>query len=704
MQVYGNSNKLSPKTIFFFIAVLLLAFLPISSFLFFIKNDAFVGYFPPKFFMSESIHAGYLPLWNPYINFGFPQYGDMSGGYWSPITWLIASTVGYNAYSFTIEVLCYLLFGGIGMYQLTGIWQLDRSVRIIAGLAFMCCGYNVGHLQHFNWLSGAAFLPWCFWSYLLVLNRYTLKHILTCVLLFYMLISSAHPGIIIASFYFFTAILVFFLTKKGNSMPLKSRIKQVLLSHAFLILLLLLLSAGMITGYLDIIPHFSRGEKISIADALLAPANIQTWISALLPFATVKNDLFYNTDPSMRNSYFSLLLFLFFLFSLTSKKNSWQKFLLITGLLFALLSAGGIFKIFAYKFIPFIGYVRLNGEFRIFTLLCFIIFSAIGLDKFIRQKNSFTGSIQLFYYCIEIILFACIVTGLYHTLAGNQSLIYHFNQFPLQKTIPAKLKTLIDAVSFYDTLWIQGLIQLFLLRLIQRSLRTGNLNLLKRIVVADLVIASLLNIPFTGAGKASVAKVQSILNQSPKGIPIPILQPINKIDTISPEEKAMIGDWSMYNKQIGARSWVSYPINLNNMDAYFLNAVQQPESSLSEYPFAFIKEADAKNSITIQSFDPNKIVLRVDAEKPGKIVLQQNFYPHWFFQNGSNKTSVDQAGINFMGGTIKSGENNVTFSFEPIAVKRAMLLSVVLFVLYGSLLIMLIIKPDVFHNYHAAGI
>src|SRR5215212_6352370 len=116
MQVYGNSKGLSNKSILFFIVLLMIAFLPVSSFVFFLKNDAFSGYFPPKFFMSESIHAGTLPLWNPYINFGIPQYGDMSSGFWSPITWLISATVGYNAYSFTIEVLIYLFIAGIGMY------------------------------------------------------------------------------------------------------------------------------------------------------------------------------------------------------------------------------------------------------------------------------------------------------------------------------------------------------------------------------------------------------------------------------------------------------------------------------------------------------------------------------------------------------------------------------------------------------------
>src|SRR5215212_12271592 len=107
MQDYINSKRQSVKTILAFLLIMFVAYLPVSTFQFFIKNDAFSGYFPPKFFMSESLHAGYLPLWNPYINYGIPQYGDMSSGYWSPITWLIAGTIGYNAYTFTIEVLAY---------------------------------------------------------------------------------------------------------------------------------------------------------------------------------------------------------------------------------------------------------------------------------------------------------------------------------------------------------------------------------------------------------------------------------------------------------------------------------------------------------------------------------------------------------------------------------------------------------------------
>ena len=94
------------------LVVCLIAYLPISSFVFAPKNDAFVFNFPNKFFFSEAIRAGYLPAWNPYLNFGFPLYADPGFAWWQPITWLFGF-IGYNAYTFSIEILFYIYLSGL---------------------------------------------------------------------------------------------------------------------------------------------------------------------------------------------------------------------------------------------------------------------------------------------------------------------------------------------------------------------------------------------------------------------------------------------------------------------------------------------------------------------------------------------------------------------------------------------------------------
>ncbi len=690
MQVYTKTNRLSIKTFLFFAVVLFLAYLPISSFLFFLKNDAFNGYFPPKFFMSESIHAGYLPLWNPYINFGFPQYGDMSAGYWSPVTWLVASTIGYNAYTLTIEALLYILLGGIGMYQLTGVWDLRKNIRIIAGMAFMCCGYHVGHLQHFNWLSGSAFLPWCFWSYLLLLKTPSLKIILGNVLLFYLLFSSAHPGISIGAFYFFTAILIFYFFNNEHSLSLKERFRKTGYGHFIFIAALLLLSAGMLTGYADILPHFARGEKISLEASLADSTGIHSWISVLLPFATVKNAVLFNTDLSMRDCYFSLVLLLFLLLAYLGKKNNWQKFLLLTGLLFLLLSTGGIFKTFAYKFLPMIGYVRLNGEFRIFALLAFIIAAAIELDKFFLQNKKFGGSLKWLYYSVEIILMTAIVWGIYKSYTGKESLLFLSDKIGLHNGIPDKLKFIVDSISFYDTIWMQGIIQLLLWWSIKYSLQKKNISLLTLIVATDLILASLFNIPFTGAGKASLSQVQQVLNKSPKGIPIPALHPINRNDTLPVSEKDLLGNWSMYNKQIGTLVEVPYPIQLKDTKLFFENKGKGLD--YFNEPFLFLKDKKENNSVRINSFNPNKINIVLVADSNTLLVVQQNYYPHWYYKIRENKKPVEKEGLNYMRIPVDKGTSDVILSFEPDMIRKAMLFSFITLLIYLLLLAGMILK------------
>jgi hypothetical protein len=674
MQWYTKSERLSLKTILFFIAIVLIAFLPISSFLFFLKNDAFTGYFPPKFFMSESIHAGYLPLWNPYINFGFPQYGDMSGGYWSPITWIIASTAGYNAYTFTIETLFYIVLGGLGIFRLMSSWQLNAAVILIGAVAYMCCGYMVGHLQHFNWLSGAAFLPWCFWSYQLFLQKFSGRHVVQTAVLLYMLVASAHPGISISTAYFFIAYLVYhFLSNTGNA-TISARLKSLSVSHILLIALFFLLGAGMISGYLDLLPQFIRGEKISLRDSLLHPTNIQSWISALFPFATVKNEWLFNNDISARNCYFSLTLLLFFILSLVNKKIGLQRFLLAAGFLFALLASGGIFKTLAYQFVPFIGYVRLNGEFRIFAIFCFVLTACLELDKYIKLKKSFSGAIQWIYYTIEIAVIAGIIFGLYKAFGGKESFIYKLESINTQNGFSFKLKAFIDAVSFYDTFWMQGIIQLLLLRGIKWCLRFNNWQLLKKILIADMIIACLMNIPFTGVGKASVAQIQSVLNKSPKGIPLPLLSPIKNNVAGTTDENSMVGDWSMYNKQIGTAKEVPYPIILKNMRAYFdKDAITAKENHLDK-AFLFIEDSVA-GTIQLLSFSPQQMELKLQSNKVTQLILQQNFYPHWYYSNGSDKKELNQYGINFMSLPIEKGELHLKISFEPTLIKYGMLLS-----------------------------
>ncbi len=688
MQVYTNSKRDSIKTFLFFLFVLVIAYLPVSSFLFFLKNDAFNGYFPPKFFMSESIHSGYLPLWNPYINFGLPQYGDMSSGFWSPVTWLIAATVGYNAYSFTIELLIYILTAGIGVYVLCRFYEMGKQVSLIAGLSYMCCGYMVGHLQHFNWISGAAFLPFCIWAYHRLQRDFSLKNILTASLFFYMLAASAHPGISIAALYLFTAYALFVLLNEKKGSTVSANLARFIKANTVLLICTGLLSIGMILGYADILPNITRGEKVAEVAAQANPVSIQSSLSFVLPLSVVKNDAFFATDLSMRNLYFGLTLLLLFIFALVSQKNAFQKFFLVAGIAFFLLSTGGIFKSFAGKWLPLIGYVRLNGEFVVFSLFCFILTAAFALDKYFKTNAAFTGTIKKIYFLSEIILFACIVFGLYKINQTHSSFFFELKKNMGLPGLSQKLKAIVDSISFYDAFWLQGIIQLVILWGIKYCLIQKDLGKLVKLVAADLVIASLLNIPFSGVGKASVTEVQAVLNKSPKGIVIAPLSPINQNNNISAYESGLVGNWSFYNKQPGVTAFAFYPIELNKSKLVFKDST----ADWFHKPYVFIATDSSTDKIIVNEFSGNSISITAASKENNTLVYQQNFYPHWYILDENKKSNPGKYEQVFLSAPVKPGTNKIMFVFDPSAIKKAMAFSAIALLIYLIVLIYLCFK------------
>ncbi|MEO5782254.1 MAG: hypothetical protein ABIQ07_03230, partial [Ginsengibacter sp.] len=217
-------------------------------------------------------------------------------------------------------------------------------------------------------------------------------------------------------------------------------------------------------------------------------------------------------------------------------------------------------------------------------------------------------------------------------------------------------------------------------------LREKKWNLLVKIVAADMIIATLLNLPFTGVGQASVAEVQGVLNKSSKGIPIPALQAVSKNDTISLYEKGLVGDWSLYNKQPGVTREVPYPIRLNNTIKYFDTIQNNPSLDLSNNNFLFVTGAnDSKPSVT--SFTGNEIAFTLISADTGSVVYQQSFYPHWFYDNGKEKKEVQQYGTNFIAAPLMKGENKIVLTFEPSKVKTGMLISLATFCVIVVLLL-----------------
>jgi hypothetical protein len=657
--------------------------------MFSLKNDAFNGYFPSKNFISQAIQNKSFPWWNPYINFGIPQYGDMDSGFWSPFTWLIALTVKYNSYSFTIELLFYLFISGIGMYQLCRSFTLTKTVSYLSGFAFMCSGYMVGHLQHFNWISGAAFIPWCLWGYNKLINKFSLKNNIVCSLLFYLFLSSAHPGLIIGGIYFFTAYILFFYFNKksveGESFSAISFLKK----NGWMFGLLLILSLGLISGYSDIIPHMTRGKRLEDIASIINPFSLQSIISLLLPLSIVKADAFFRTDISMRSAYFGLTLFVFFIYGLLNKKTAHQKFFLYTALFFLLISLGGIINYLTYNLLPLIGYVRLSGEFMIFSIISVILFGALSIDKYIIDKTNYDNKFSKIFFSLKIVHYLFIGIGVLGIIISKNSFFLNLNSIIGGSGIVGKLKILIDTISFFDILFLQSLIQLGVLTAVKNNVKSRTYKNLIILSAIEIGFACLLNVPFTGVGQSSVSEVQSLLNRAPDGLNPPFLIPIYRIYTKTEDRfDKILGDRSFYDKQIGVTSKAFYPVELNTTQNIFKDSL----SLFCYKPFIFSTNDSAYSKLEINYFKNNFIELTVESRQKDTIVYQQNLYPNWKCMfNGDYVKPIIYAGV-FNAIAINPGKNFIKFIFKPGSVSSAMDISKYVFLLCLLYLIIMYIK------------
>ncbi len=635
----------------------------------------FIGYFPPRYLMSEVIHSGIFPIWNPYIAFGLPFYGDMNGSYWSPITWLISLTIGYNAYTLTLETLFYVFFGGAGMLSLSKHFTANKYLRLIAAVAYMCNGYNIGHLQHLNWLSGAAFLPWCISYFITMYKIPTLKNIFRTVVLLYLLISSSHPGIIIGSFYFFVFLFLFFFFFPAiENQPAYK--KAFFKTNVITVVLLLIVSCGLFFGYTDILPHFSRNEKIDLVASNIAPTTWASLLSFLLPFATTKNDVFYQTDIAMRNCYFGIIPFIFFLSSLISKKNKLQFFFSGVGVFFMLLSIKTPLQSFINSFLPLTGYVRLTGEFRIFSILSFLLAAIIQADKFLEKKPNLLSKLKYIILSLLLLLSGLSLFAFSQIFYVKDSFFFHLSAITNQSSLSSFLKNTVDSLSFYDVIFIQSVLMFFFLLTVIFTYRKAKYKTLFFIILCEITIASLLNIPFTGVGKTAVRDLYSIHKRAGEGFPAPILQPIIKNDTLNRKDSSLIGEWSYFNRQIGSTKRVLYPVLLKNTVLYFNQIERDSTFNMKYNPYLFFCAHPENKKITgdstqfltsenIISYSVNQIHVRFNSPKKTNLVILQNNYPHWFYKTVNNLSSVNKAGLTFISIPVSKGVNDIECFFYP---------------------------------------
>lgn len=647
-------HKSKKQYVFLCFLFVLIAYLPITSFSFAIKNDFFTAYFPLKKFLTTAIRTGVLPVWNPYLNYGFPVYGDMSEAWWNPGTWIVAALPGYNAFTFTIEIGVYLVASCLGMFKLAGRWVKKDEWRMVAAVSYAASGFMVGHLQHFNWITGAALLPLCIHFLFNYLEQGTLKTLAASAFTTGWFLTAAHPGLIIGMILFITPVALLMM---GSD-------KRTLTRFSWFATLTMISSAGMIYGYTSVLPYTNRNAGLALAVSEEGSTTLLSWISFLTPLATVKGRMFTN-DIALRNLYFGLLGIAACLSILYRRSSAAARIFLVMGVIFLLLSSEIILPVYGH--IPLVKYVRLNGEFRLFSICAFVIGSVIQLEKFWDADRQIL--IRLL-RIIQVVLLASILWSGANALPA----------LPAKLRLLPHLKPFLDNLHFYDTLFLQSAIQLVIANVMISMIRAGRTRGLMVLVMADLTLSCLLQLPFTGVGQRSVGSMHRLMAKVPETIASPSLQPETLLAEADQELASVIGDRALWGPEIAQKALVAYPLILQTTASYFDSAVRD---TLTQKPAFFLLSGNQSKELLPVDYSASHMRFNIWVSHADTLVIKQNDFPGWEATlNGKPVLPVRIAGT-FIGIPLSSNKNELEIRYHHQAVTLLLIFQFISFLALG---------------------
>ncbi len=131
----------------------------------FYYRDVYNYTFPSARLIHDFCRQGFLPCWNPYLNYGQAVLANPNLLFFYPFTLLIV-LLPINI-AFTMHFLVHFALAGIGVYVLARSWGQTYLGAFFAAIVFMLSGPVLSLGNIYNLAACAAWIPWA----LLVTDR-----------------------------------------------------------------------------------------------------------------------------------------------------------------------------------------------------------------------------------------------------------------------------------------------------------------------------------------------------------------------------------------------------------------------------------------------------------------------------------------------------------------------------------------------------
>ncbi len=630
-----------------FMLLIALAYLPMWSFVMSIKNDALTLSYPPFYFLGKQLAAGHIPWWHFNIHLGFPLHADPGFPFWSPITWIWALIGGHNLYSYTLLILLYIYIGGIGMIKLSKWFGFTPTTQLILGIAFPLSGFFSAHLQHPHYVFEAAFVPFVILYFLQLIYQPLWRNAIYFAIAVFFLVNAGYPSFTIGAIYFLfillSGILLFNLLSKNRQQLPAIQYGKMVTMLGISALLIIILCLPFLYSVWQFYPYFNRSSSVTQEYIASGGMTFRSLIALLFPMASASDPGFFGTDRSWSNVYIGLGPLLFYLYALFRVKHSLKYIFIIAGLFMMAASMQGSIKHIFFDILPFFNRMHSNGGLRIYFMLSMLIVAGMGIDKFLNKEDSLPVRKTL----LIAMLFLLAISFLTILLPGNYS--FQFTQQNM-RDLPVKSAMFLQAVT--------GIIFIIaLLLLIKKK------TWFTTIMIGEIIVAFLINLPYTGLSMNSTSKVNKHFHS--------MLQQDNgdaRLHFTNKEEKdEFFNDPVLFYENIGVIKRSSYPSSIKQYFT-FLESPYPEKINIFKPVFGTmdIYSDSLRPQITNLQMYGDQVELTVQTfRKHDTLVLAQNNYPNWKYQVNSAEKSITPVWGTFTGLVLSEGKYSIKGVYRP---------------------------------------
>ena len=622
----------------------ILAFAPVSFMLRALKNDIIALEYPINHFISQCIRNGEIPSWFNTWGMGFPLQSSLTWGIYSTPQVLFSSLFNYDIYILHIEFMFFILLSGWSMLYLLKTYFLkdERTAQILA-VCYMLSGFMVGSTQWLLYITAAAFIPMLISSLLELLKYPSRKNAFQVAVCYTLMFTSVYAAFNIITTY---SVIIFLVGWVWNHHKDKAKIIPVLRSLLMAGLFTLLLCLPVLWFTLELLNNLDRGSGLSTSSAFFHSNYLHPGAlgSLLFPFSSVRM-VFDNTEGTMLNTYAGLFLLTVLPFAgvITLKGKNKQAILLFGAALFFLLFSFGHLTPArnAFNFLPGFSYFRNPSIFRYFFILSLILFVASAF-----RKRSFEEILQNRFFRNTLWLAAII-----------SIVTFIVNRNNLDGLFPLALTEFVTNLTLSEALLINSFIQLSFIILLLLLIGAKKINLAKWVLAADLVINTLLCLPFFSVSSYSLPQLNSIL-RSEKGFPVQELAPSDVPAVFTDSKSNHWQNVNVFSKQVSTGDSYRGPLALKN------STISGSMNRIRGQSLVYCANDTTGEMVRILVQKPGHVRALVQLEQTSTITLLQNYYPGWNVYTNGKKTEITGKGRPGISVQISPGISTVDFRYD----------------------------------------